>query len=604
MKGAPDSTRTGVPSFNGRRKWIARIGLIVVGSLLPLLALEGILRVLGYGYPTSFFLRDSSGRDYITNERYAWQFYSPHTKLTPFLYRLREDKLPGTFRICVLGESAAMGTPDPAFSFSRILQVGLRRRYPGRQFEVMNAAMRGINSYVSVRLANECAGHQVDLFIIYMGNNEMSGLHAPDSSTRGWTQSRMLLRAYQTLRSSRLGELCNAVLTPARVKQTQDMASFRQFSLPADDPRRQRVYENFRGNLEDICRSVTHSGAKVLLCTVAVNLKDCPPFESKHRNDLSPQDAAAWDQHYQAGVQFEAQKQYQSAISEYLQAIRLDDHYAELLFRLARSHLATGNLELARQYYASACDWDALQFRTDSGLNKIIEEVGRSYGSNAITLVDMQQYLSQNDTAGIPGNELFHEHVHPTFSGNYQIAKACYEKVARMLSPDAGTADTTSFPSEQECADALAFTEFESLEVEAAFLRLTGDPPFLDQLEHEQRQAEAKLRYEKRRAEFTPATAERCLAVYQKAIHQDPDFWPLRYNLGNLYQQVGQLNLAAKQFQSVVEEFPRTKRFRIVLGNVLLDARDKSGALAQFKQAFLLDPHDTGLKQTIQRLEQ
>jgi hypothetical protein len=37
------------------------------------------------------------------------------------------------------------------------------------QFEVMNAAMRGINSHVIRVVAQECAKHEVDVFIIYMG---------------------------------------------------------------------------------------------------------------------------------------------------------------------------------------------------------------------------------------------------------------------------------------------------------------------------------------------------------------------------------------------------------------------------------------------------
>src|SRR5262249_42004663 len=126
--------------------------------------------------------------NFITSEKYAWQYYSRHTALKPFLFRLPVDKPPRSVRICVLGESAAMGTPDPAFSFLRILQAGLRQRYPDTHFEIINAAMRGINSYVVNPIAQECAAHQVDLFIIYMGNNEMSGLHAPDPSTRSWTQ--------------------------------------------------------------------------------------------------------------------------------------------------------------------------------------------------------------------------------------------------------------------------------------------------------------------------------------------------------------------------------------------------------------------------------
>ena len=49
----------------------------------------------------------------------------------PIPFALAKRKPVSTFRIFVLGESAAAGFPDPAFSFARILEVMLRARYPG-----------------------------------------------------------------------------------------------------------------------------------------------------------------------------------------------------------------------------------------------------------------------------------------------------------------------------------------------------------------------------------------------------------------------------------------------------------------------------------------
>src|SRR5262249_24184045 len=153
-------------------------------------------------------------------------------------------------------------------------------------------------------------------------------------------------------------------------------------------------------------------------------------------------------------------------IAEYLQAVGIDDHYAELHFRLARCYLATGNIAQAQKHYASARDWDALQFRTDSRLNSIIRDVGRAYESGGISLLDVDEFVRRNDGAeqGIPGNRLFHEHVHPTFAGNYLIARACYDKVVGLLSLAGGVPKPEEFPSEQACADAVAYTECDALE--------------------------------------------------------------------------------------------------------------------------------------------
>ena len=125
-----------------------------------LVVLELVLRLSGYGYHTHFFEAHQDAGYLTTNPRFVWQFYSPQTATTPTALRFPAVKVPGTRRIILLGESAAAGTPDPAFGFSRVLEVMLRERYPSNRFEVINAAMRGINSHIILPIARECAAHE------------------------------------------------------------------------------------------------------------------------------------------------------------------------------------------------------------------------------------------------------------------------------------------------------------------------------------------------------------------------------------------------------------------------------------------------------------
>ncbi len=57
---------------------------------------------------------------------------------------------------------------------------------------------------------------------------------------------------------------------------------FQEQRTALDDPERASVYPNFRRNLEQVCRSGLEAGAAVVLSTVAVNLRDCPPLGSLH----------------------------------------------------------------------------------------------------------------------------------------------------------------------------------------------------------------------------------------------------------------------------------------------------------------------------------
>lgn len=583
-----------------------RLALLVGSPLAILLLTEGCLRLFGYGYPVTFFVKSGPAGGYTTNEKFAWQFFSKRTVLKPFLFQLSAQKPPGTLRICILGESAAMGTPDPAFSFGRILEAMLRRQYPESQFEVLNAAMRGINSHVIRLLARECARHQVDVFIVYMGNNEVVGLHAPTPHSPFWAQSLPLIRAGQWLRRTRLGELLSGALHANTEPGGQDMESFRRHRLRADDWHRRQNRENFRANLDDIIEAAGGAGAKVMLCTVAVNLKDLPPFGSLHRLDLSPADATRWASLYDSGAQLENQGKFPEAIQRYLDAEKLDDHYAELHFQLGRCYWALQDWEAGRKQFALARDWDALQFRTDSSMNEVIRTEAAKYKSAGVRLLDIAQDFAQSDLSehGVPGRKLFYEHVHPTFAGSYLLARACDAAVLEEFGSRFSTTNRApQVPGIGQCADDLAYTFYDDVNVNAAMVRLTGGPPFLDQLDHARLQAAAEAENQRRLAEFGPQAAQLCLNIYTAALQRRPEDWPLHFNLALLCQELRRDAQAAEQFQYLVGRFPQVKAFRVGLAHCYLDQRNRSAALEQFKAALRLDPRDADLAKQIHQLE-
>src|SRR5262249_49934397 len=125
----------------------------------------------------------------------------------PVPFALPKRKAPGTYRIFVLGESAAMGFPDPSTSFARVLEVMLRERHPDTRFEVVNAAMVAINSHIVLPIARQCVRHEPDLFIVHLGNNEVvgpfgaAGVLGPFSASRGMIQANL---AVKTARSGQL----------------------------------------------------------------------------------------------------------------------------------------------------------------------------------------------------------------------------------------------------------------------------------------------------------------------------------------------------------------------------------------------------------------
>ena len=152
-----------------RKRWFRLIAVTV--PLIGLVLLEFFLRAVGYGYPTSFFLKTTvNGQPmFIENQQFSRRYFPPGLERTPQPVMFPAIKPPDTIRIFVLGESAAMGDPEPAYGFPRILGVLLREAMPGKKIEVINAAVTAINSHVIREIAKDCADKQGDYWIIYMG---------------------------------------------------------------------------------------------------------------------------------------------------------------------------------------------------------------------------------------------------------------------------------------------------------------------------------------------------------------------------------------------------------------------------------------------------
>src|SRR5262249_37579086 len=155
-----------------------------------------------------------------------------------------------------------------------------------------------------------------------------------------------------------------------------------------DDPRKETVYRHFQRNLDDILEAGANSGAHVILSTVAVNLKDCPPFASVSETNLPAVNRRAFEEcvaHASAELQ---QGAGADAARHYQEALQLNPKSAELQFRLGQCFLNQTNTVAARQYFQTALDLDELMFRADSKLNNLIRAAAVQWAQRGITLCD------------------------------------------------------------------------------------------------------------------------------------------------------------------------------------------------------------------------
>jgi len=505
--------------------WVLKIVAAVISPVVLLAILELALRFAGVGFTTEVTVpcavRGQKAACY--NLFFPAPFFPPGMIKTPQAYAIPAEKPQGTYRIFVLGESAAMGDPDPAYGFSRYLEVMLRQRYPSMKFEVVNTGSVAINSHVLLAIAEGLARQKPDLFIIYSGNNEVVGPYGPGTALTSSSMQLPFIRASIFANSTRIGQLLTRM--SEQKKEWRGMEMFLDKQVRASSPLMKYSYENFERNLQDTVAVARASGARVIISTVATNLKDCAPFASLHREDISENELRSWNELVREGTDLENARSYDEALKRYQSATQIDPQYAELEFRIARVEWMRGNYAGAKEHFQRARDFDTLRFRADSRINDINRSVASSSGAE---LVDADAILSGESANGVIGSELVYEHVHMTPQGNYTLARAMFRQVASRLRNDGGRAlQDGDIPAEAECERTLALTNHDQTRIAAEMLQRLERPPFTNQLNHSDQVLRLAIK-----AQVPDENPSQTAREYQWAISQKPDDRILHYNYG------------------------------------------------------------------------
>lgn len=580
-----------------RRRWAFRILAVVAVPLVSFGLLEAGLRVGGYGYPTGFFQRVEGSDSYTANPYFAWRFFGKSMPIRQLpMVEVSVDKDDGAYRIFILGGSAAMGVPSESFGLGRILQAMLARAYPQTGFEVINVASTAINSHAVREISSDCSRLEPDMFVIYMGNNEVIGPFGVGTVFRGYSPNLTAIRAGLWLTTTRTGQLVgNVAAYFSRSSGPADWAGLDLFGsnpVTADDPRLPGLYDHFRRNLQDICRLAQKRGARVILCTVAGNLKDCEPFASAHRSDLAESQLATWDQAYQAGVRQQQAGEYEAAISSYQAAADIDDRFAMLHYRLGQCFLNTGRPDQAGPAFTLARDLDTLRVRADSRLNETIRDIAGQLTDLGVVLVDAENALAKTSYANAPGEDLFWDHCHMTFEGNYTLARAIFPHLVEQLPAEIRSINPQpQTPSMQQCAKWLMLTPWEQASMLSQMIEAVGQPPFTDQPGNASRLARQRQRLDMARKQHTPALAIDVRLQYEQALASRPLDLLLHENFAKFLRRQGDLPTAEKHARIVVEHLAGDAERQFALAQILFDQGKRGEAKERFQQAIDSSPN-------------
>lgn len=581
------------PSVSRRRLWLMRLSAMIFIPLFILGGLELGLRLAGYGYDTGFFRRITiDGRDYfVPNENFSYRFFPPAIARRTLPFRFAAQKPTNSYRIFLFGESAAMGDPEPTYGVGRYLEVLLRERYPGTDFQVVCVALTAIDSNVILPIAQECARHQSDLWIIYMGNNEMVGPFGAETSYGLRAPNRNLIRLLLAIKRTRIGQLLDASfrrLNSSTPERWKGMEMFVNNRLAYNAPARLRAYENYRENLHDILSAAHQAGVPVILSTVAVNLKDCAPFASMHSDGLNDSLKSPWTNSYTEGIRLETAGLYGQALAAYRKAAGMDPTFADLEFRMGNCDLMLTNKESARQEFELARDYDALDFRADSRINSIIREAASNPAGQDVRLVDAADDLARKSADGMPGFNFFYEHVHLNFTGNYVLALELAEQTRKLLPGSMAVRDRGDWASAGQCDDDLAITAHDRQGVWLRILSTVRLPPFTGQFNHADNLNFYDAKMDEMKSMVDAQPPAQAIQVYERALILAPDDIFLHLNFVALLEAGGFISQAATEAKRCCELLPQVPDIYYHTGTLLVRDGRLTEAIQYFSRAIAL----------------
>ncbi|MBU2488410.1 MAG: tetratricopeptide repeat protein [Proteobacteria bacterium] len=548
------------------RRVLFALAATVLGTVLFLALLEGGLRLADFGHPLGFILKEKGPDNeavFTSNPFFIERFLPVRMPpgMTPKAVPFRlAKKAPGTVRVFLLGGSAANGVPDPAFGMARFLEILFSRQYPGVRFEVVNAAVPTFNSNALLPISRAILRDlEPDLLVLYTGNNEVIsayGLRSPVG------HSQALVRIHQVLVSSRVGQLVQAMRrkffnrspgSPAG-RQAFEEALLSAARLSLSDPRLEAIRRLFAQNLGDVIEPAREAGVGVVLGAPGCNLGDNAPFASAPGAGVGGDFIKAMDLAMEESAGLADQGETRKAALVLEAAVKLDPDFAELRYRSGKSWEQAGEYGLALEEYKAARDADALRNRTDSGMLVII----RKAAGPGAALADAERAMEEASPNGIPGDNLFFDHVHMRVSGNYLAARSVFEAARDLLPPEVlekGPRGRTA--TLEECLEALPFTDWDRLRQAMTMERGLEGLLYRQASDHEERLAAIRLEVRDLSFAAEAPALERAREAYERVLAlAGPDAsWMVREKYANLLLYgLGQVEEAGRQARKVLDE--------------------------------------------------
>lgn len=390
--------------------------------------------LLDTSYPIFVRGEGEHGGDYVT---------SPHFADILNFQAFHQVKRKGTFRIFIVGSSAAYGWPyTENYGFSGYLRRALDNAAPGK-FEIINAAGVSFGSHRELDVLKDVILFDPDLVIIFCGNNEYVERNvltsAPDSRKIAG-KMRSVLGKSNIYRAVRLGvrEIAPGVLRRQPQADLTDIRAdpfVRRGTLGRSAEVDNSVLNNYQANILAMKKLLVDKNIKGLFCTVPTNVAGWQPYAVPPRFSSAEQSIrwgeiqkeveslnernTKWDQ--------ESLRRTAALVEE---ALKIAPGHAGSLYTLGQVHLAQKAYPLAYQELVGAKDADARPIRTLSSFNNVIRSIPEE--SKGIFVADIENAVAEVIRNGLTEG-IFLDYCHFTLEGNKFVAIALLPVLQRSL---------------------------------------------------------------------------------------------------------------------------------------------------------------------------
>ena len=480
---------------------------LVFIPLLFFIFLEITLRIFGLFNPQSLFF-ENKNIDFIQVNSDIGQKYFDRNKVpVPNMYpqKFSAIKSKNTFRIFCLGGSTTAGFPyEMNVPFPQQLKFILEDNYSEKKIEVINLGLSAINSFTILDWIPQILNHEPDLIIIYMGHNEYYGAYGVGSKI-SFTNNGFLVRLALSLKNLNTFLMIEKIFSfsISKISNKSNGTLMEQISnkkkIPIDSKLREKVYNNFGKNLEIILSDIVKSNTQVILSTLTSNLLDQPPFGKNGRDKNDP-----------------------------IESIKFYDKGKELF--------ANQNYDSSKIYFNKARDLDGIPFRADRKINQIIKKKSIDF---KIKRLDMVKIFEKNSRGGIPGDNLFSDHLHPNPIGYSLMAYAFYKKIIDIGLLDSNIIAENNGPS---------FVTNLDWEIgEQRLFRLKKRWPFKHQI----------IDY----SNYTPYENKITAQIANEFVFKHHVWGKAHEDLAKYYESNMKFLYASKEYEVITKMFPEKKKY-------------------------------------------